>query len=67
MHQGHTYAAQSAAFYIALIPFVLLFTMMVGARFFEGMRRARKPAAQRPAIIGLAGIAPVRRALSAVD
>lgn len=67
MHHGHTYAAQSAALYIALIPFVLLFTMIVGARFFERIRRSRKPAAQRPAIIGVANIAPVRRALSAVD
>lgn len=67
MHQGHSYAAQSAAFYVALIPFVLLFAVMIGARFFEGLRRARKPAAQRPAIIGIAAAAPARRFLSAVD
>lgn len=67
MHHGHSYATQSAAFYIALIPFILLFVMMIGARFFEDMRRARKPAAKRPAIIAIAQVAPARRFLSAVD
>lgn len=67
MQHGHPYAAQSAAFYLALIPFVLLFTMIIGARYFEGLRRARKPAGKRPAIIALAPMAPARRFLSAVD
>lgn len=67
MHQGHPYAIQSAAFYFALIPFVLLALMMIGARFFDGLRRARKPAAQRPAIIGIANFAPARRVLTSVD
>lgn len=58
MHQGHSFATQSAAFYFALIPFVLLFTMIIGARYFEAARRARKPAPKRPAIIA---IAPARR------
>lgn len=67
MHHGHSYATQSAAFYLALIPFVLLFAIMIGARFFESMRRARKPAGKRPAIIGIAPMAPARRFLSAVE
>ncbi|HEY9179551.1 MAG TPA: hypothetical protein VIO32_02465 [Candidatus Baltobacteraceae bacterium] len=53
MHQGHSYAVQSAAFYLSLIPIVVLFTIMFGARFFESIRRARKPAPVRPAIAGL--------------
>jgi len=53
MHLGHPYAVQSAAFYIALVPFTLLFVMMIGARFFDGLRRKRKPLPRRPAIIGL--------------
>jgi hypothetical protein len=57
MHSGHSYAVQSAAFYVALIRFILLFTMMIGARFFEALRRARKPAPKRPAIIGIAAFA----------
>lgn len=63
MHNGHPYATQSAAFYLALIPFVLLFTMMIGARFFESLRRARKPAHKRPVIIGLSP-SPARWGLS---
>jgi hypothetical protein len=65
--QGHSYAVQSLALYVAMIPFATLFTMMIGARFFEGLRRARKPAAQRPAIIAIAPAAPARRFLPAVD
>lgn len=53
MHNGHAYATQCAAFYIALIPFVLLFAMIFGARFFEGLRRKRKPMLSRPAIVGM--------------
>lgn len=64
MHQGHSYATQSAAFYFAMIPFVLLFTMIIGARYFEALRRARKPAPRRPAIIALA---PTRRFIPATD
>ncbi len=67
MHNGHTYAVQSAAFYFALIPFVALFAIMIGARFFEGLRRARKPAAQRPAIIGLAAFVPAQRFLTSAE
>ncbi len=67
MTQGHPYALQSAAFYLALIPFILLFAMMIGARYFEGLRRARKPLPQRPAIIGIAAFAPARRLLSAAE
>ncbi len=67
MHSGHPYAIQSAAFYIALIPFVLLFTFMFGARFFEGLRRKRKPLPPRPAIIGLASFAPARRVLTSAE
>lgn len=67
MHQGHPYALQCAAFYVALVPFVLLFVIMIGARSFEGLRRARKPAPQRPAIIGLTPIVSVRRFLPAAD
>jgi len=52
MHQ-HPYAVQAAAFLIALVPFVLLGTMMAGARFFDSLHRARKPAPPRPAILGL--------------
>jgi hypothetical protein len=63
MNNGHSYAVQSAAFYLALIPFVVLFTMMFGARFFENLRRARKPAVRRPAIIALSA-APARWRLS---
>ena len=53
MHHHHPYAVQVAAFFLALVPFVLLGTMLFGARFFDGVRRARKPAAPRPATIGL--------------
>jgi hypothetical protein len=53
MHSGHPYALQIAAFYVALIPFVALFVMMIGARYFEGLRRKRKPVPMRPAIIAL--------------
>jgi hypothetical protein len=67
MHQGHSYAVQSAALYVALIPFVLLFTLMIGARYFESLRRARKPVPRRPAIIAIAPMAPARRFISAVD
>jgi hypothetical protein len=67
MSQGHTYAVQSAALYFALLPFATLFVMMIGARFFDGVRRKRKPAGQRPAIIGLTAVSPARRFLSAVD
>lgn len=41
MYHGHTYAVQSVALYIAMIPFILLFGMIVGARYFEGVRRSR--------------------------
>lgn len=61
MHNGHPYAVQSAAFYLSLIPIVVLFTIMFGARFFENIRRARKPAPPRPAIAALASFAPPRR------
>jgi|GEM_PF-7076030 len=67
MHNGHPYALQSAAFYVAMIPFVTLFALMSGARFFENLRRARKPAGQRPALLALAPIAPARRLVSAAD
>ncbi len=67
MHFGHPYAVQSAAFYIALIPFIALFTMMFGARFFEGMRRKRKPLPPRPAIIGMTAFAPARRVLTPAE
>jgi hypothetical protein len=50
-HYGHSFTVQSAAFVFALIPFVLLITFMVGARFFDGIRRARKPAPSRPPAI----------------
>lgn len=64
-HHVHPYIIQDAAFFFALVPFVLLFTMMIGARFFEGIRRARKPAPTRPpAIIALAS---ARRLLAATD
>lgn len=53
MHHGHPYAIQVAAFGVALIPFVALFVMMIGGRFFEGVRRSRKPVPARPAIIAL--------------
>jgi hypothetical protein len=53
MHSGHPYALQIAAFYVALIPFVALFVIMIGARYFEGLRRKRKPVPMRPAIIAL--------------
>lgn len=61
MHHGHPYAVQSAAFFVALIPFIALFTILIGARFFESVRRARKPAPVRPAMTGIAGLVPVRR------
>lgn len=67
MHHGHPYAIQSAALYIALIPFALLFTLMIGARFFEGLRRARKPAPPRPAIVGIGSFAPSRRVLTSAE
>lgn len=51
MHHHHPYAVQTAAFFFALVPFVLLGTMIVGARFFDGLHRARKPAPSRPAIV----------------
>jgi hypothetical protein len=52
---SHPYIVQSAAFFVALIPFALLFTMIAGAKFFDGLRRARKPAPARPpAIVSLA-------------
>lgn len=66
MHSGHSYAVQSAAFYIALVPFIALFTMIFGARFFENVRRNRKPL-PRPAIIGIASFAPPRRVLTAAE
>jgi hypothetical protein len=68
MHSGHSYAVQSVALYIALVPFTLLFVMMIGARFFDGLRRKRKPAAPRPAIVGLvtAFTAP-RRVINSVE
>jgi hypothetical protein len=52
MHQ-HPYAVQVAAFYFALVPFILLGLMIAGARFFDGARRRGKPAPPRPAIVGL--------------
>lgn len=64
MHSGHSYAAQSAALYFAMIPFVLLFTMIIGARYFESVRRARKPAPRRPAITALV---PARRFVPAAE
>jgi hypothetical protein len=53
MHHQHPYAVQAAAFYLSLVPFVLLGTMIAGARFFDRAHRARKPSAPRPAIVGL--------------
>jgi len=67
MHSGHPYAVQSAALYIALVPFALLFVMMTGARFFDGLRRKRKPVPPRPAIVGLASFAPARRVVNSVE
>jgi len=68
MSSGHPYAVQSAAFYVALIPFALLFTMMIGSRFFENLRRKRKPLPARPAIIDLASsFTSVKSALTAAD
>jgi hypothetical protein len=53
-HHTHPYYVQTAAFFIALLPFVLLFTLMTGAQYFEGVRRARKPApARRPGIVAI--------------
>lgn len=64
-HRIHPYIIQDAALLFALFPFVLLLTMMVGARFFENIRRARKPAPSRPpAIIALAA---TRRLLATSD
>ena len=67
MQSGHSYAIQSAAFYIALVPFIALFTIMFGARFFENIRRKRKPAPPRPAIVGIASFAPPRRVLTTAE
>jgi hypothetical protein len=50
-HHAHPYAVQTAAFFVALAPIVVLFVMMIGARFFDGVRRARKPAPVRPLAI----------------
>jgi len=66
MQSGHSYAVQSAALYLALIPFIVLFTMMFGARYFESLRRKRKPLPPRPAISALAAFASPRRALTSV-
>jgi hypothetical protein len=52
----HPYAVQNAAFLFSLIPIVLLAVMMIGARFFDGVRRARKPA---PRIVSLAPMRPL--------
>jgi hypothetical protein len=58
-HRVHPYAVQTAALFVALIPVVLLFTMMAGARFLDGMRRARKPVPVRPpAIVALRRLSP---------
>jgi hypothetical protein len=67
MQSGHSYAVQSAAFYLALVPFILLFTMMFGARYFESLRRKRKPLPPRPAIAAFAAFAPPRRALTSAE
>jgi hypothetical protein len=68
MHNGHPYALQSAAFFIAMIPFAALFVLMIGARFFDGLRRARKPVpARRPGIIGMTAFAASRRFVPAAD
>lgn len=60
-HHAHTYAIQNAALLISMIPFVLLGVMMIGARFFDGVRRARKPA---PRIVALA---PMRRLVPTLE
>ena len=67
MQSGHSYAVQSAALYLALFPFIVLFTMMFGARYFEGLRRKRKPLPPRPAIAAIAAFAPPRRALTSLE
>lgn len=64
-YRVHPYIVQDAALFFALVPIVLLFTMMIGARFFENIRRARKPTPSRPpAIIALAS---TRRLLATPD
>lgn len=68
MHSGHPYALQSAALYISLVPFTLLFVMMIGARFFDGLRRRRKPVPPRPAIVGLVtAFTTPRRVITSVE
>jgi hypothetical protein len=52
MQSSHPYAIQAAAFYVALVPFIALFAMIAGGRYFEGLRRKRKPDARRSAIAG---------------
>ena len=42
-HHLHPYALQDASFFFALIPIVMLFVIVIGAQFFDGLRRARKP------------------------
>jgi hypothetical protein len=34
-HHDHPYLLQTAAFFVALVPVVLLFAVMAGARFFD--------------------------------
>lgn len=53
-HAQHPYAVQQAAFLLALLPIAFLTVMMVGAHFFDGLRRARKPLPVRPPGIRLA-------------
>jgi hypothetical protein len=53
MQSSHPYAIQAAAFYVALVPFIALFAVMMGGRYFEGLRRKRKPAARKPAVSAL--------------
>lgn len=50
----HPFIIQEAALVFALVPAVTLFVIMFGARYFENIRRARRPAPSRPpAIIAL--------------
>ncbi|HKU67333.1 MAG TPA: hypothetical protein VJP85_06145 [Candidatus Baltobacteraceae bacterium] len=68
MHSGHPYAVQMAAFYVALVPFAALFVVMIGGRFFDGLRRMRKPLPPRPAIVGLVtAFTPARRAVNSAE
>ena len=48
-HRFHPIELQTVAFFISLIPALLLFGMMTLGRYWESLRRARKPA-MRPLV-----------------